>query len=68
VRYRGCLDPVGCTELPQDVRDVNSGRSDTDNELRGDLAVGAPPDEESEDLRLPRGQAKVLFTAVPPVG
>src|SRR5690348_6082853 len=55
---RGGLEPVGCPEFAQDVRDVDADGLDADDERRGDLAVGVAAGEEVQDLRLARGQAE----------
>jgi hypothetical protein len=64
----GRLQPVRRAELAQDVRDVDAGRPDADDELRGDLAVGVAAGEEGQDLRLARGEAEGLLQAPLPVG
>src|SRR5437773_6018264 len=48
----GCLEAVWRAELAQDMRDVDAGRLDADNEGRGDLAVRAAASDEAQDLRL----------------
>src|SRR5690242_3957128 len=57
---RGCLEPVRRPELAQDVRDVDAGGLDADDERRGDLAVRVATGDQVQDLRLARGQAEDL--------
>src|SRR6266496_2737861 len=47
---RGCLEPVRRPELAQDVRDVDAGRLDADDERRGDLAVGVAAGDQGAEL------------------
>ena len=61
VRDRGRLEPVRRAELAQDVRDVDAGRLDADDERRGDLAVGVAAGDERQDLRLARCQPEELL-------
>src|SRR6478735_1901388 len=60
---RGGLEPVGCPEFAQDVRDMDADGLDADDERRGDLAVGVAAREEVQDLRLARGQAEDFLWA-----
>jgi hypothetical protein len=68
VRDRGRLAPVRRVELAQDVRHVDAGGPDTDDELRGTLTVGVAAGEEGQDLRLAWGQTEGLLQALPSLG
>jgi hypothetical protein len=59
----GCFAPVRCIELLQDVRDMDAGGFDADDEFGGDLPVGVAADEEGEDLGLARRQAECFREA-----
>ena len=63
---RGRLEPVRRAELAQDVRDVDAGRLDADDERRGDLAVRVAAGDEGQDLRLAWRQAEDLLQALLP--
>jgi hypothetical protein len=42
----GCFPSISGVELAQDVRDVDAGSADADDERRGDLAVGEAAGDE----------------------
>jgi hypothetical protein len=58
VRDGGRFAPVRRVEFLEDVRDVDGGGFDADDELRRDLAVGVAAGEEGEDVDLARRQAE----------
>ena len=60
MRDGGGLEPIRRAQLPQDVRNVDAGRPDTDHEGRRDLAVGVAAGDEGQDLRLARCEAEEL--------
>ena len=62
------LQPIRRAELAQDVRDVDAGGPDADDECLRDLAVGVAAGDESEDLRLARGEAEDVLQARLSVG
>src|SRR5262245_57529957 len=65
---RGCFTSVRCVEFAQDVRNVDAGCLDADDEVRRDLAVRVATGDEGQDLRLARCQAESLLQASPSVG
>jgi len=67
VRDGGRFEPVRRVELAQDVRDVDAGRLDADDERRRDLAVRAATCDEGQDLRLARCQAESLAQTPPSI-
>ena len=52
MRDRGRLAAVGGPELVEDVRRVDARRLPADEQRIGDLAVGPPGGDQSEDLDL----------------
>ena len=52
----GSLDAVGCTELAEDVGDVDARRLGADEQFGTDLAIRAAFVHESQDLEFPVGQ------------
>ena len=58
------LAPVGNVELAEDVRDVDAGGLDADDERRRDLPIRVAPGDERQDFRFARGQPEDLLEAV----
>ena len=68
MRDRGRFGSVRRVELPQNVRDVDAGRLDTDDERRRDLVVRVATCDEGQNLRLARCQAESLAQTPPSIG
>jgi hypothetical protein len=63
VEYGGRLAPVRRAQLLEDVRRVDAGGLDADDECARDLAIGVAAREQDEDVELARRQSELFREA-----